>query len=257
MMRKLFFVLLMLLVSAAGNSSAAIDHAKEHAAGRPPLQIYKDTSVIQLKHFDQAALDQFRKEAEFDYRDREGAGEPSFFEKFRDWLTHKLFGWMKYARLDGTWAGFFLTLLEYVFFAALFGLLLFVITKAMGIDLTGIFRRTAKRVDVPFTEWPEDIHVINFDDELERALSKNNYRLAVRLLYLGSLRQLSDRQLIHWQIDKTNAAYVNELEDPSRKQAFGLITRQFEYVWYGNFNIDQDAFAHIRRLFHDFKQHLP
>jgi hypothetical protein len=63
--------------------------------------------------------------------------------------------------------------------------------------------------------------------------------------------------LIQWQIDKTNSAYIYELKDVNQQKAFRLLTRQFEYVWYGNFAIDKDAFGSISNLFQDFKKQLP
>ena len=114
-----------------------------------------------------------------------------------------------------------------------------------------------QKASVPYTESLENIHEINFDDEIEKAISLRNYRVAVRLLYLKCLKQLSDKNLIQWQLDKTNAAYLYELTDPVQKQTFGLLTRQFEYVWYGNFHIDSEAFGDINLLFQNFKKQLP
>jgi hypothetical protein len=258
MRSKFFFVLLAVMLSAfAGQGSPAVKSlVAKVGVIKVPSQIIKDTSSIQAKHFDQHVLTQFRKSSDFNYKDRAGAGEPSFLERCWIWLKHVLFGWLENARIDGTWTGFFLTALKYLIYAAVLALLVFVIIKAIGIDTTKLFRGKSKRLDLPYTESLEDINVIDFDGELEKALAKNNYRLAVRLLYLNSLKQLSDMQLIHWQIDKTNSAYVNELSDPSRKQAFGLITRQFEYVWYGNFNIDKTTFVSVSNLFQDFKKQL-
>jgi hypothetical protein len=35
-----------------------------------------------------------------------------------------------------------------------------------------------------------------------------------------------------------------------------LLTRQFEYVWYGDFFVDGQSFQNINTLFQDFKQML-
>jgi hypothetical protein len=261
MVRKLLVFILALIISAAmadkGLAANKAAQVKTHTSVKDPASLYLDSSNIQAKHFDKNALQKFRKDPAFDYRDREGAGELSWFEKAWMWLMDVLFGWLRNAHLDGTWAGFFLTLLKYLLYAAALALVIFVIVKAIGIDVTNLFGRKSRKMEMEYSESIEDINAINFDDELEKALAQHNYRLAVRLLYLHSLKQLSDLQLIHWQIDKTNSAYVNELEDASQKQVFSVITRQFEYVWYGNFSIDKQAFVNISQLFKDFKQQLP
>ncbi len=261
MMRRLLLILLVFVlfaVVANGNVTAKKTvHKKPHTSHTAPLHLYKDASNIPLKHFDQQALTKFSKNPDFNYADHAGAGEMSLLEKIWLWIKDVLFGWTKNAHIDGTWAGLIFTVLKYLLYAAALAFVIFIVIKAIGIDFTSLLRRRSRKTDIAYTESIEDINAIDFDDELEKALAQNNYRLAVRLLYLHCLKQLSDLQLIHWQIDKTNSAYVNELADPSQKQVFRIITRQFEYVWYGNFSIDKTAFVGISQLFQDFKQQLP
>lgn len=256
------FILLLLLFSAFAGNGAAVQHkpdaAKKTVVVKKAAQhIYRGSSTVQVRHFDASALNRFKKDPQFNYNDREGAGEMSFLERVWIWLMQTLFGWMQHAHVDGTWMGLFLTILKYLFYAAVVALVVFVVIKAIGLDVGNLFGRKAKQIDIPYSEAIEDINAIDFDAELEKALAQHNYRLAVRLLYLHALKQLDSLQLIRWQMDKTNAAYINELTDPSQKQVFGLITRQFEYVWYGNFNIDKQSFINISQLFNDFKQQLP
>jgi hypothetical protein len=46
---------------------------------------------------------------------------------------------------------------------------------------------------------------------------------------------------------------LNELADMDQRQSFSVLTRQFEYVWYGDFPVDSRSFQNINTLFHDFK----
>nr|WP_262905325.1 DUF4129 domain-containing protein [Hymenobacter nitidus] len=82
----------------------------------------------------------------------------------------------------------------------------------------------------------EDIHSLDFNTLLAQAEAAGNYRLAVRLGYLAVLKQLTDHGLIRWQPEKTNHDYLRELTAGSLRPAFQEITRQFEYVWYGEQN---------------------
>jgi len=217
---------------------------------KAPAVLRTDTSVIQVKHFDAKAITKYKADKDFNYTDGAGVGQESFWDRFWSWVWNKLFGWIGRTRYGAT-------IFEYVLLAAGVFLLVFVIFKSLGIDPIGMMRGEAKKIELGYSESLENIHEINFDDEIEKAIAQNNYRLAVRLLYLKCLKQLSDTHLIHWQIDKTNAAYIHELSDPEQKQIFGIITRQFEYVWYGNFIIDKQAFGNINQLFQNFKKQLP
>jgi len=146
--------------------------------------------------------------------------------------------------------------LKYLFISLGVAAIVFIILKLAGVDVRGLIKRKPVDAGIPFTETLENIHEIDFDLNIDQAIVQHNYRLAVRLLYLKALKQLSDAQLIHWQIDKTNAAYVNELTNPDQREAFAVLTRQFEFVWYGEFAINNQAFQNIRTLFSNFKQTL-
>jgi hypothetical protein len=167
--------------------------------------------------------------------------------------VRKLFGWMS----KGSRYSLIARVIECLVIGASVALLIYAIFKSLGIDLVKLLKGKSAKIAIPYSESLENIHEINFDGEIEKAIAQHNYRLAVRLLYLKCLKQLSDSELIRWQIDKTNSAYIYELTDPAQKQAFGTLTRQFEYVWYGNFFIDQQAFKMISLLFQNFKKQLP
>jgi len=219
------------------------------APKKTPLKVRADTSKIAIKHFNRKALDKYNGDEDFNYSGK-STGRPSLWEQFWNWVWYsigKLFNRIPYGG----------PILKYVLIAACVVFLAYVIFKSLGIDPIGFFRGEAAKVNLPYSESLENIHGIDFDAEIEKAVAQHNFRLAVRLLYLKCLKQLSDKSLIQWQIDKTNSAYIAELASPQQKQIFGLLTRQFEYVWYGNFAINKQAFTDIDLLFQDFKKQLP
>jgi len=223
---------------------------KKIVVKKSPAIVQFDTSKIQVNKFDAHALNKFKTDPDFNYNDDPDAGQPSLWSRFWAWVWNKLFGWMRRVPYSGT-------IVKYLLIAIAITLILWVISKSIGIDPVGLWRGEAKKIDVPYSESLENIHEINFDSEIENAISQSNYRLAVRLLYLRCLKQLSDTQLIQWQINKTNNTYIDELTNPEQKQTFKQITHQFEYVWYGNFAIDKQAFGNIDVLFQNFKKQLP
>ena len=208
-----------------------------------------DTSKIAVKHFDANTLAKFRKAKDFDYNG-EAVGEPTAWDRFWSWLWHVIGNLFRKVPYGGS-------ILKYVLLGLAISLLAYIVFKSIGLDPIQLLRRESAKIAVPYTESLENIHEINFDNEIEKAVAQHNYRLAVRLLYLKCLKQLSDGNLIQWQIDKTNTAYFYELSNPEQKQTFGQLTRQFEYVWYGDFNIDKDTFSNINTLFQNFKKLIP
>lgn len=111
-----------------------------------------------------------------------------------------------------------------------------------------LFRKKAKQLqsqeDVAISD---DIFSIDYEQELEKAIANQNYRLGVRLMYLHVLRMFSEKNIIQYKIERTNSDYLLQLFNTSYYKDFFRLTRNFEYVWYGKFDISQAAFEIIRQ----------
>ena len=103
----------------------------------------------------------------------------------------------------------------------------------------------------------EDIFGINYQKEIEKAIAAGDYRLAVRLLFLQLLRGLSDRNIIQYSHERTNLDYLMQVHHAPWYQQFFRITRNYEYVWYGLFEIDQHKFEAINKDFKNLENRLP
>jgi hypothetical protein len=95
----------------------------------------------------------------------------------------------------------------------------------------------------------ENIHEMDFDKLIEEAMSKKDYRLGIRLVFLYALKMLSDKNHIHWDQGKTNHDYLDELKLAELKEGFSDLNYYFEYAWYGNFNINAEMFHHVQDIF--------
>lgn len=240
-MRPLYFFILFLLCGNLALASVPMHH--------PALHV--DTgSMVQLRQFDQAYLKQLSKQKEFQYT--EEVENPSWFARLMRWFWN----WYDNIKIrpDSGTMDYFLVFLKYLFIVLGVSAILFIILRVAGVDVSGIFKRKAPNAALAYAETLENIHEINFDADIEEAVNTQNYRLAVRLYYLKSLKQLSDAGLIHWQPDKTNTAYINELQNMNLREAFTVLTRQFEFIWYGDFDINAQSFQNIKTLFGHFKQ---
>jgi hypothetical protein len=111
-----------------------------------------------------------------------------------------------------------------------------------------LFRRKAAVLQSPEDiAINEDIFSINYEQELEKAIADQNYRLGVRLMYLHILRLFSEKNIIQYKIERTNSDYLLQLYNTSYYKDFFRLTRNFEYVWYGKFDISSAAFEMIRQ----------
>jgi len=100
----------------------------------------------------------------------------------------------------------------------------------------------------------ENIFDIDYEDALKKSIVSGNYRLAVRLLYLQTLKDLAMRNLIQYKQERTNNDYLLQLFQTSYYREFFRLTRSFEYAWYGQFPVSAAAFSSLQREFSFFKQ---
>ncbi len=103
----------------------------------------------------------------------------------------------------------------------------------------------------------ENIFEIDYNEEIYKAVNKGNYRLAIRLMYLQLLKDLSQKGIIKYKQERTNNDYVAQLSNTSYYKSFFQLTRNFEYVWYGQFEIKSEAFKIMQNSFVSFKNMLP
>ncbi len=202
-----------------------------------PLTIREDQSVITPRLPQDTLVESFRNDPDFIYQEAAKPGQ-SFFEKLFAWLLRWL-GRIFHNEVTGN-------TLPYVFFGLIVA---FMIWKLVGADTGGIFARRDRKVEIDPREVEENIHEMDFDTLIADAVAEGRLRRAVRLLYLKLLKQMTDRGMIDWRIDKTNRDYLRELDASPLREPFAEATRAFEYVWYGDFAIDAASFSSIRAMF--------
>ncbi len=205
-----------------------------------------DTTKITVRNFNLQKIGALKSQKNFIYDDVAPPSQ-SLWERFWSWLWDVIEGIFN-DKVSGR-------AVKYGVLLILAAVVIFIAFKLIGADLNW-FSKKPKSVPIPYTEGEENIHEINFSDEIERAVDQGNYRLAVRLFYLSSLKALTDKNLIHWQPEKTNHAYLLELKDEGKRHLFSELTRQFEYVWYGEFELSSARFTAIRTSFEQFNSRL-
>ncbi len=125
----------------------------------------------------------------------------------------------------------------------------------MAMNKGGMFGRSSSD-KIDYTISADDIHGISFDEAIQQAIASSNFRLAIRLLYLQSLKKLSDNGYINWQINKTNTDYLQETSDKKWHSLFSSLTLTFEYTWYGEAVVSKERFNIVQQQFNQFNNQL-
>jgi hypothetical protein len=242
---KCLLVLFIAIASWATELSAAKDSIVSPAF---------DSSVIDVREPSDEAQQKIYSDDDWKYvEEKPSDQQDSFFDRLLDKLLRSFFddvvddvsdsGGKK--RANG-WTIFLLIIGV--------ALIVFFILKATGTGGNAMFRRKSKlKEDVDATVEDVDIHAINYESQIETALKASDYRLAVRLWFLRSLKEMTDRDLIQWKIDKTNSDYFYELSGSGLEQQFGRVSLIYDYIWYGEFEVDEMGYRKVEddlRNFH-------
>ena len=168
--------------------------------------------------------------------------------RFFAWLMEKIFGNTgSEGRRQARWA--FLWIL--VVAGVVTGVLLF--RKS---EFASFLQGSTKGAGFNFSDMEEDISRIDFDEKVRKARQDKDFRLAVRWLYLKQLVLLNEHGRIAWKPYKTNMDYANELSGSPLKSSFRHLSRLYEYVWYGDYPLEEEAFVKAESEFTQFEQQI-
>jgi hypothetical protein len=103
--------------------------------------------------------------------------------------------------------------------------------------------------EITLANLDEYIHETDLERFLREALAASNWPLAVRLYFLQTIKQLSEKGVIVWSKEKTNRDYLREMRSHRLGMQFRDATRQYERVWYGNQGISAEDFARLEPEF--------
>jgi Domain of unknown function (DUF4129) len=229
-------ILFVLLLSLLGGNTVA----------QTNKVIKTDSSKVTIREMRNP--DDYRAQKAFDYTQKINRKPPGWWDRFWNWLG-RLFSRM--ADSKGVSLGF-----KVFFWALAIFIILLAILRLAGMDAMSVFTRKRPVEEIPYTVESDDIYALDFTVALQKAIDQKNFRLAVRILYLQTLRKLADRQLIDWKLNKTNYHYIGELRPGPHGAAFTQLTRTYEYAWYGEFPVSEAAFKEVRENFNGFQQKI-
>ncbi len=120
----------------------------------------------------------------------------------------------------------------------------------------GIWQKKAATIVKQEEEEEEDIFALDFAHRIRQETDKGNYRMATRLWYLQTLKNLSDQNIINYTTGSTNSEYLAQMRQSGFYKTFFQLTRGFEYTWYGNFQLTPPTYQQIEKEFADLNRQL-
>jgi hypothetical protein len=95
-----------------------------------------------------------------------------------------------------------------------------------------------------------------YDALISDAENENEFNLATRYLFLKTLKNLAEKRFIDFTAEKTNKEYLKEMKRNKSFNQFEKLTRNYEYIWYGKFLIDQTNYRDLKEEFILFNENV-
>ncbi len=212
-----------------------------------PVMIRYDSSSIEVRQIDSSKIYSYLKDKDFKYFE-DPEYSVTLWERISEWLQQQF---AKLFSFDPK--GITGDVINYLLMAFAFLAIIYVIYRK---EIKGLFSKSGEFNSIKSSEKLEDIHSIDYDNLIEQAVENKNYRYAVRLNYLRTLKYLTDNGLIKWKPDKTNHDYLTEVKNPSLRTVFENLTSDFELVWYGELSVSSAGYSVLVEKYRDFRSLL-
>ena len=208
-----------------------------------------ENQILETRNFDDDLKEKYSGE-EFDYSSQEGEAMNMITRarnKFRDWVKDNF---------NVEISPYTLELIEYLIYILMGGLIIYLFVRFLsGENLSAVFTKKATSIlDINLSE--DHIENIDLDALIKSALEEKDYRLAVRYHYLKILKILSQKDIIDWHYEKTNSDYQNEIEEQNVKSGFRDVSYLYDYIWYGEQEVDDRKYEKIEARFLTLKKSI-
>lgn len=210
------------------------------------LKYDKTESLIPID-FNENALSEYRAQEEFDYI--ETLEKENWWTRFKKWVNAKynqFLNWLFGEYEPDSVLAFIIKIIPYLLLLILLGLVLWLFSR---LNPGGQILKKPKKSEVYLTEEEELIKNEDLPSLIQKAIKKGQFRLAVRYYYLNELRKLDELQLIDYAYQKTNKDYSEEITDASIRLQFSEITKLYEFIWYGSFQVSENDFRLVEKGF--------
>ncbi len=242
--RQLVGKWLFLLVCLWSLNASAQDNPITVDAGALPIPAV-DSSQITLNTFPKDFKQKYR-DAEFIYEFK--APEKNAWDRFKEWLADIFRNFFNFTNDADSMHAVEIVLNSIA--VPIVVLVIYLIAKAL-LNKEGrwIFGKSSDAKIIRYDDIENNLHLQDFKKLIANAQQSGDKRLVIRYYYLWLLQKMTDRQLIEWDIEKTNSDYYREIKTAAAKDRFAYVSYLYDYVWYGEFELDDTTYDKTRAAF--------
>jgi len=242
------YILLFILCFGWQNLSASVSEKTSYTetfAIQDTLNIDRDT--IEPRHFEDLK-DKYQGE---DYIYEYTTENSGWWSRFKQWLNDffkDLFDFETQQQANNV-----TDVLLKIGGVIIFLLVIYFIFKAvMNDEGSWVFGKSSDKNIIPVTDIEQNLSITDFDKLTKDAEKNNEHRLAIRYYYLWLLKKLALAEIIEYDVEKTNSDYQNEITSKNLKDNFSYTSYLYNYIWYGEFDVNQQQYNKAKNAFTDF-----
>lgn len=204
-----------------------------------------DSSVIETREFEEN-FQQNYQESEYVYE--QAIKESNWWDRFKQWLSD--FFKNLFNLSDDSVSQKMVDIIIKVLAVILIIYVIYLIVKAiMNGEGQWIFGKSSDKKVIHYEDIEKNIHLVDFEKLIKETLKSSEQRLTIRYYYLWLLKKMTDKNIIEWDVEKTNSDYLYEIKDDNFKSKFEYVSYLYNYIWYGEFELDEQTFEKAKLAF--------
>lgn len=204
-----------------------------------------DSSVIKSRTFDKNFKEKYQDN---DYVYEQAVKESTWWDRFKQWLSDlfkNLFN-LSSDSVSGKVVEIFIKIVAVL----LIVYVIYLIVKAiMNGEGQWIFGKSSDKKVINYDEIEKNIHLVDFEKLIKDTLKSGEKRLSIRYYYLWLLKKMAEKNIIDWNVEKTNSDYLYEIKNEAFKTKFEYVSYLYNYSWYGEFDLDDETFEKAKKAF--------
>ncbi|WP_264565188.1 DUF4129 domain-containing protein [Flavobacterium sp. N3904] len=243
-MNKILLLLLFFFCSSVGaQDSLAV--AKKEKIIFIEKDIAIDTSAIDAKSFPKNFKKKYT-DTPFIYEFK--TPEKNAWDRFKEWLANLFKNLFSFSD-NKTSMHFVEILLKTIAILIVIAVIYMIVKAIMNKEGQWIFGKNSDKKIINYDEIEKNIHLVDFEKLIHNSLQSGEKRLTIRYYYLWLLKKMSSKQIIVWDVEKTNTDYLYEIKNQTQKDDFAYLSYLYNYIWYGEFELDDATFAKAKNAF--------
>lgn len=245
-MNKILILLLFFFSSHIGaQDSLAIAEPKKEKIVFTEKDVLVDSSLVAAKPFAKNFKTKYT-DPEFIYEFK--TPEKNAWDRFKEWLANFFKNIFSFSNSKS--ANDFVDILLRTIAVGIVIFVIYLIVKAiMNKEGQWIFGKNSDKKIINYDEIEKNLHLVDFEKLIQKSLESDEKRLTIRYYYLWLLKKMSEKQIIIWDVEKTNSDYLYEIKDEAQKEDFAYLSYLYNNIWYGEFELDEETFAKARTAF--------